>query len=101
MPRSRTALARLAGSLTAAATVAAAVLVAVHADAATTGCRVNYAVTNQWQGGFGANVTITNLGDPVTGWTLIWSYAAGQTVAQAWNATVSQSGAQVSAVNVG
>ncbi|MCC8249934.1 cellulose binding domain-containing protein [Saccharothrix luteola] len=40
------------------------------------------------------------LGDPVTGWTLTWSYPAGQTVTQAWNATVSQSGAQVSARNV-
>ncbi|MDG9679126.1 cellulose binding domain-containing protein, partial [Micromonospora sp. DH14] len=54
-----------------------------------------------WQGGFGANVTITNLGDAVTGWTLTWRYDAGQTVTQAWNATVTQSGAAVTAKNVG
>ena len=46
------------------------VAVALPAGAATAGCSVNYAVSSQWQGGFGANVTITNLGDPLTGWTL-------------------------------
>ncbi|ONI80087.1 glycoside hydrolase [Saccharothrix sp. ALI-22-I] len=68
--------------------------------AAAPGCSVDYAVTSQWSGGFGANVTVTNLGDPVNGWTLTWSYATGQQVTQAWNATVSQSGTQVTAKNV-
>jgi len=69
------------------------------ANAAAAGCRVSYTISSQWQGGFGANVAITNLGDQVTSWTLRWSYAAGQTVTQAWNATVTQSGAAVTAVN--
>ncbi|GLI00495.1 pectate lyase family protein [Phytohabitans aurantiacus] len=82
------------------ATMAAAgVVIAVNAHAAA-GCRVNYQVASQWQGGFGANVTITNLGDPFTAWSLTWSYGAGQTVTQAWNATVTQSGSQVTATNV-
>jgi hypothetical protein len=68
---------------------------------AAAGCRVDYAVTSQWQTGFGANVTITNLGDPINGWTLTWTYAAGQQVTQAWNATVTQSGGQVTARNAG
>jgi cellulase/cellobiase CelA1 len=76
-----------------------AVAIAARAEAAT-GCRVAYAVTNQWQGGFGASVTVTNLGDPVTGWNLTWSFAAGQSVTQAWNATVTQAGSQVTAKNV-
>jgi hypothetical protein len=46
-------------------------------------------------------VTITNLGDPINGWTLTWSSATGQSVTQAWNATVTQSGTNVSAANVG
>src|SRR3954447_10917269 len=84
-----------------ATTVALAITSAVvAAQAATAGCQVTYAVSSQWSGGFGASVTITNLGDPITGWTLKWSYAAGQTVTQAWNATVSQSGAAVTATNV-
>ncbi|WP_442934573.1 rhamnogalacturonan lyase family protein [Micromonospora sp. CPCC 205739] len=71
------------------------------ASAAAAGCRVDYRITNQWGGGFGADVTVTNLGDPVNGWTLTWSYAAGQRVTQAWNATVTQSGAQVTARDAG
>ena len=78
----------------------AAAAVALPASAAAAGCSVNYAVSSQWQGGFGANVTITNLGDPLTSWTLTWSFGAGQTVQQAWNTTLTQSGAAVTARNV-
>ncbi|MBM7085574.1 cellulose binding domain-containing protein [Micromonospora humidisoli] len=74
-------------------------LVATAAQAAA-GCRVDYTVTSTWPGGFGAAVTVTNLGDPIDGWRLSWSYAAGQTVTQLWNGTVSQSGAQVTVTNV-
>lgn len=71
------------------------------AQAAATGCAVTYSVATQWNNGFTANVTVTNLGDPVGSWTLTWSFAAGQTVTQAWNATTSQSGAQVTARSAG
>ncbi|MER7280071.1 cellulose-binding domain-containing protein [Dactylosporangium sp. NPDC000244] len=70
------------------------------ASAATAGCRVSYTISSQWQGGFGASVAITNLGDQINGWTLTWSFTNGQTITQAWNATVTQSGASVSATNV-
>jgi beta-xylosidase len=72
--------------------------VATSAEAAA-GCQVTYTVTNQWQGGFGADVTITNLGDTLNGWQLSWTFAAGQTVTQLWNGTVTQSGAQVTVTN--
>jgi len=72
-----------------------------RADAAAAGCRVSYTVSSQWQGGFGATVAITNLGDPINGWTLRWSFGSGQAVTQAWNATVTQSGSAVTAVNAG
>ncbi|SCF20575.1 Cellulase/cellobiase CelA1 [Micromonospora haikouensis] len=78
----------------------ATVAVALPANAAAAGCSVNYAVSSQWQEGFGANVSITNLGDPLSSWTLTWSYGAGQKVTQAWNATVTQSGTAVTAKNV-
>lgn len=93
-PRIRLAIAAVAG------TVLAGMAIAISAHAATTGCSVTYTVTSQWPGGFGTNVSITNLGDPVNGWTLTWSYSAGQRVTQAWNATVSQSGGQVTARNL-
>ncbi|MFG2041420.1 cellulose-binding domain-containing protein [Dactylosporangium sp. NPDC048998] len=73
---------------------------ATVASAAAAGCQVSYTITSQWQGGFGASVAITNLGDPINGWTLTWSFTNGQTVTQAWNATVVQNGAAVSAANV-
>ncbi|MEU8330328.1 cellulose binding domain-containing protein [Micromonospora sp. NPDC048839] len=98
MHPSRHRLILLAG--TTAAAVVAGTLGTVVASAAAVGCRVDYQITNQWQGGFGANVTVTNLGDPVDGWALTWSYAAGQQVGQAWSAAVTQSGAQVTARNV-
>ncbi|MFG2007449.1 cellulose binding domain-containing protein [Micromonospora sp. NPDC048868] len=84
----------------AAAALAAGTLPTLTASAAAAGCRVEHRITNQWPGGFGADVTVTNLGDPVDGWALTWSYTAGQRVTQAWSAVVDQSGAQVTARNV-
>ncbi|MEV0231789.1 cellulose binding domain-containing protein, partial [Nonomuraea sp. NPDC050786] len=63
-------------------------------------CAVTYKITNQWDGGFGADVTVTNLGDTLNGWTLTWAFGAGQSVTQAWNATVAQTGTGVTAQNV-
>ncbi|MGX7828651.1 cellulase family glycosylhydrolase [Actinokineospora sp. 24-640] len=64
-------------------------------------CAVTYRVTNQWQGGFQGDITVRNTGTAaVSGWALRWSFANGQTVSQAWNATASQSGTQVTATNV-
>jgi len=93
--RARLSIAAVAGLAVAGTTVALSTQAAAAA-----GCSVNYSVSSQWQGGFGANVTVTNLGDPVNGWTLTWSYPAGQSVTQAWNATVTQSGTQVTARNM-
>ncbi|ONI80781.1 glycoside hydrolase [Saccharothrix sp. ALI-22-I] len=81
--------------------VALSVLTGVSVPAsAAPGCSVAYSAPSQWQGGFTANVSITNVGDAVNGWTLTWSFTAGQQVMQAWNADVSQSGGQVTARNV-
>ncbi|MET7424243.1 cellulose binding domain-containing protein [Dactylosporangium sp. NPDC005555] len=90
----------LVGTLTAGLAATGAV-VATTASAAAAGCRVTYTISSQWQGGFGASVAVTNLGDAINGWTLTWSFANGQTVTQAWGATVTQNGAAVSAVNAG
>jgi hypothetical protein len=71
----------------------------IAAHAASAGCQVSYTVGSQWAGGFSANVAITNLGDPLTGWTLRWTFGAGQTVTQAWSADVTQAGSAVTATN--
>ncbi|MEU7476928.1 cellulose binding domain-containing protein [Lentzea sp. NPDC042327] len=66
-----------------------------------TGCSVEYRVTNSWPGGFRTDVTIRNTGTTdVTGWTLRWKFANGQTVTEMWNATHRQTGADVSATAV-
>ncbi|MBB5868257.1 hypothetical protein F4553_001636 [Allocatelliglobosispora scoriae] len=85
---------------TAAGVTGAGILTATSAQAAA-GCQVAYSVTSSWGGGFGAAVTITNLGDPVNGWTLRWSFTAGQTVTSAWNGVASQSGQQVTVTDAG
>jgi endoglucanase len=67
---------------------------------AATGCKVDYTITNQWSGGFQAGVKVTNLGSPVSGWSLKWTWPdGGQRVTQGWNATWSQSGSAVTATN--
>lgn len=64
-------------------------------------CRVHYAITSQWQGGFGASLTITNTGTTaINGWTLQFAFANGQTITQLWNGNYTQSGGAVTVTNV-
>ncbi|MEU9238720.1 glycoside hydrolase family 9 protein [Streptomyces sp. NPDC048385] len=66
----------------------------------TASCAVTYKVDNAWSDGFTATVTVKNTGtSAVGGWQLTWSYPGGQRVTSAWNATVTQSGADVVARN--
>ncbi len=64
-------------------------------------CQVTYTVTNQWTGGFTADVTIKNNGAAINGWTLSWTFAGNQTITNMWNATPTQSGQNVSARDAG
>lgn len=65
-------------------------------------CAVTYKVTNQWSGGFQADVQLANTGSTAwSGWSLGWTFADGQKVTQVWNAEYAQSGAAVTAKNVG
>src|SRR5688500_9035450 len=68
--------------------------------AAAPGCEVDYLVQNKWQGGFSAGVTIKNLGDPVDGWRLAWTFPGSERYGDGWNATFAPSGADVVACNV-
>ncbi|MGW5671951.1 cellulase family glycosylhydrolase [Micromonospora sp. NPDC003776] len=87
------------GAVGALAMAATAVLPMTNAMAAT-GCAVTY-TTSSWQGGFTATVTIKNLGDPVNGWTLGFTFPdSGQRVVQGWSATYQQSGSAVTARSV-
>ncbi|MBO2448840.1 glycoside hydrolase family 6 protein [Actinomadura barringtoniae] len=83
------AAALLAGGLVA--------LVGSQASAAA-GCKVTYSV-NQWNTGFTANLSVTNLGDTLNGWTLEWDFAGNQQVTQGWSGEFSQSGKHVTVKN--
>ncbi|NUR58378.1 MAG: cellulose-binding protein, partial [Catenulispora sp.] len=63
-------------------------------------CQVSY-VKNEWNGGFTANLTVTNTGtQPINGWTLSWAFPGDQKVTNAWNATVTQNAATATATNM-
>ncbi|MDX2822344.1 cellulose binding domain-containing protein [Streptomyces ipomoeae] len=65
-------------------------------------CAVTYTITNQWSGGFQADVKLANTGTSAwSGWTLGWSFPNGQTISQMWNADHTQSGSAATAKNVG
>ncbi|MGN9906869.1 PQQ-dependent sugar dehydrogenase [Phytohabitans sp. LJ34] len=64
-------------------------------------CRVTYE-TQVWGTGFRATVKVTNTGPlPINGWTVGWTFSGPQRVGSSWNATITQSGAAVSAKNPG
>ena len=63
--------------------------------------RVHYEVTNQWNTGFGASITIKNTGSTtINNWTLVFNFANGQTITQGWNGTFTQSGSKVTVTNL-
>ncbi|GAA3210671.1 hypothetical protein GCM10020256_08940 [Streptomyces thermocoprophilus] len=65
-------------------------------------CAVTYRVTDEWPGGFQADVQLANTGTAAwNGWSLAWSFADGQKVTSMWNAGYSQSGAAVTVTNAG
>jgi mannan endo-1,4-beta-mannosidase len=64
------------------------------------GCTATYAIVNQWPGGFQGEVRVTAGAAAISGWTVTWTFANGQSISQAWNATVSSTGASVTARNV-
>lgn len=74
----------------------AAVVVAAGPATAAPACAVGYRVT-QWQTGFTAEITVTNGATALSSWALTWHYTGTQSVTSAWNATVRQSGAAVTA----
>ncbi|MDA0636077.1 cellulose binding domain-containing protein [Nonomuraea sp. MCN248] len=66
-----------------------------------TSCEVSYA-TGAWNGAFNGSVTVRNTGTtPVDDWTVRWTWPGNQQITTAWNAAVTQAGAQVTARDAG
>ncbi|MEH1130485.1 cellulose binding domain-containing protein [Micromonospora sp. CPCC 206061] len=57
-------------------------------------------MTSQWSTGFVADLRVTAGGSVLDGWTVRFALPDGQVISNAWNAAVSQSGAQVAARNL-
>ncbi|MFC9507660.1 cellulase family glycosylhydrolase [Streptomyces sp. NPDC057002] len=63
-------------------------------------CTAAYTVSSDWGGGFNAEVKVTNTGStPLTSWKVAWTWSGAQKVTSMWNASYTQSGASVTAVN--
>ncbi|MBP2329707.1 lysophospholipase L1-like esterase [Kibdelosporangium banguiense] len=64
-------------------------------------CTATYRVVSQWTGGFQGEVSVRNGTTAATSsWTATFSFGNGQQINQAWNATVTQTAAAVTARNV-
>ncbi|MFF7528939.1 cellulase family glycosylhydrolase [Streptomyces bobili] len=77
----------------------ATVNVTTDEDGGTPGaaCSVGYRVVGQWPGGFQGEIALRNTGAaPVSGWTLAFAFADGQTVSNMWGGTPTQTGGTVS-----
>jgi hypothetical protein len=57
---------------------------------ATVGCRADYRIASAWPTGIQANLTVTNLGDPVDGWTLAFDFPDPNRIGPVWGGTVAQ-----------
>ncbi|SHN30176.1 cellulose binding domain-containing protein [Actinacidiphila paucisporea] len=67
----------------------------------TGGCGIGYQVTGSWSGGFQGEIVIHNTGaTALTGWTLAFTFTAGQTITQMWGGTPTQSGSTVTVAPV-
>ncbi|WP_143229352.1 protein kinase domain-containing protein [Actinophytocola xanthii] len=63
-------------------------------------CLATFRVTNSWQEGYGAEVTVTNQGDTtLTGWRLTWTLPDGQQIKNLWNGQRVQEGNAVTVDN--
>ena len=85
-------------TLVAAGALMAGGIVAIPTMAyAAPGCSVTY--TKSWENtggpGFGANIAITNTGDPISGWSLVFNFSGNQQVQGGWPVAFAQSGTQV------
>ncbi|MFD4990956.1 glycoside hydrolase family 6 protein [Cellulosimicrobium cellulans] len=101
-PRAATLVAAVATLATLGATATAGAALATSSAAApAAACTVDYRVTSSWSGGFQADVTVTNLGAPRSGWELAWDLPAGEGISQLWNGTLVRDGGRVTVGDAG
>lgn len=66
----------------------------------TAACTATYSVSSDWGGGFNAEVKVTNSGSTaLSSWKATWTWPGAQKVTSMWNASYTQTGSTVTAVN--
>ncbi|WP_420311071.1 cellulase family glycosylhydrolase [Streptomyces sp. YS-B37] len=69
-------------------------------DGSTAACAATYTTTSDWGSGFNASVTVKNTGaSALKSWQVKWTWPGSQQITNMWNATYTQSGTSVTAVN--
>jgi serine/threonine protein kinase len=59
-------------------------------------CEAKYEITNSWQDGYQALVTVRNSATrPLSSWTVTWTLPGGQQIGNLWDGTLSQEGTTV------
>ena len=59
-------------------------------------CSVGYRAVGEWPGGFQGEITLRNTGSAaISGWTLGFTFADGQTISNMWGGTPTQNGGAV------
>ncbi|MEU3644635.1 lytic polysaccharide monooxygenase [Lentzea sp. NPDC034063] len=84
-----------------ASTASSAVAVRTSSGGSTGSCSVAYTRPSTWNGGFTANVTVSNSGtSAISAWQLVWAFPSGQQLSQAWSSTVTVASGQATAKGV-
>ncbi|WP_328748291.1 cellulase family glycosylhydrolase [Streptomyces sp. NBC_00285] len=66
----------------------------------TAACTASYSVSSDWGGGFNAEVKVANSGSTaLSSWKVTWTWPGSQKVTSMWNASYTQTGSTVTAVN--
>lgn len=74
----------------------------VAASGSGSGCAVTYHVRSMWDGGFSADVRLTNTGNAdLSTWTLTFALRGNQHVLQGWNGVFGQTGQDVTVLDTG
>jgi cytochrome c553 len=63
-------------------------------------CIVDYNISDQWNTGFTARITIQNTGMSLNGWNVTWTMIDSQQITNLWNGSLNQTGNSVSVTNL-
>ncbi len=63
-------------------------------------CTATYSLVNSWSGGYQGQITVTAGSSGLSGWKVSWTFPGSQQISQMWNATYTQSGANVTATSM-